>query len=716
MRVPTYKAQTALTQQVGGRGMGVRYTAEEFGAGVARAQGQLFQDVGDAALAVNEKQRKAAEEEQRIAKGLAKDKALNEFLEGSALAAEEAKTQPIEEQEEYYDNKIGELKEKLQGRFAEEVDRADIGIRFDRIAIGKRTDVRGNANTARIEGRIAEKAKQENIYIDSAINGQGAELEGTLNDLAEMYEEMVKDGLMTKPDATKRQEEVKDKILFEREVNTANLINDPVKAQEFITRIEADERFDPTVRRRLAAMVSGVLAGKESTLKAHKSQFADDIASLNDVVSAGIPIPDGDLERIMTAGFMLDEATGDTKYSRDAQQIFEANENTKIFAQNTSIDAINAVISKAEDTARGTFVNIEERGYAAARATQGKAFKAEMQSAYMKGNGLDFLQKVSPSDVQPFDFSDFSGSLARRQAEMRNLNGKVGYDTFTNKPVYEQKFFTEEEAVRIGQLISNADPESLASYAVAFQQAGRKNPQIWQQIAGTGIDGQLFSMAGAINRNGVANTIFKGNSMLKADSSLKPLVNDYLYEYEQIVGDTYMRPGTSGETNATVKNAVVAHYVGSGGSRTEFDESLFQASIDAVTGGIGEINGFKVELPPEIDEDLFQTLIDEMTPEMLRENFAPDGFEHLNLTDEQAIEKIQNNRIVSVKSGIYGVVDPITGLPVLSTVMQDGRTEGLRMQIRPDLQAYLTSKGVGIFIVDSQKLYRNPLTGQRYAR
>ena len=138
MRVPTYKAQTRLTQQVGGRAMGVRYTADDFGAGVARAQGQLFQDIGDAALAVNEKQRRATEEEQRISNGLAKDKAINEFLEGSELAAEEAKNQPIENQESYYDEKIAELKTRLQGGFAEEVDRADVGIRFDRIAIGKR--------------------------------------------------------------------------------------------------------------------------------------------------------------------------------------------------------------------------------------------------------------------------------------------------------------------------------------------------------------------------------------------------------------------------------------------------------------------------------------------------------------------------------------------------------------------------------------------------
>ncbi len=723
MRVPTYKAQTRLTEQVGGRGMGVRYTADDFGAGVARAQGQLAQNIGDAALMVNqsrkiadEKQRIEDEKEERINVGLAKDKAVNEFLEESESARVEAEKLPIEEREAFYNKKIEGLRTGIQGRFDDEQDQIDIGNKIDRIALGKRIGIKDSIRVKKIEDSIAENAKTEKNYISDAINGQGAALEGTLSQLEELYGGMVKRGLMTAPDAEKRKAEVREKILFEREVNVANGINDPVKAQEFITRIEADERFDPTVRRRLAAMVSGILAGKESDLKAHKSQFTDDIASLNDVVSAGVPIPESDIESIMQAGFMLDEVTGDTKYSRDAQQIFEANENTKIFAQNTSIDAIDAVIKQAKDQARGEFVNIEERGYSAARVTQGEAFKAEMQSAYVKGNGLDFLQKVSPSDVQAFDFADFSGSLARRQTEMRNLNGKVGYDEFTNKPLYEQKFFTEEEAVRIGQLISNADPESLASYAVAFQQAGRNNPQIWEQIAGTGIDGQIFSMAGAIGRSGVAETIFKGRLMIKADPSVKPLPSDYLYEYEQIVDDTYMRPGTSGETNATVKNAVISYYVGSGGSKTEFDEELFQHSIDAVTGGIGTINGHKLELPPDVNEDLFQILIDEMTPDMLREKFAPNGFGHLNLSDERAIEKIQQGRIISLRSGRYGVVDAKSGLPLLDVLAEDGTKQPFEFKIDPKLQIYLKSKGVGIFLPASQKMYRNPMTGQRYSR
>lgn len=714
MKVPTYKAQTALTSEVGARPMRVRATAEAFGAAEARALGGLAQTIGSAAVSLNEKQRRAAEEEQRIAKGLKTDKALNEFLKESSLIAEEAKKQPVEKQEDYYDDQITILKERLENGFAKGPDRLDIGNRFERIALGKRIDVRGSANTLRIEARIAEKAEQEGIYIDSAINAEGAAFEAEIANLETMYQEMVRDRLMTAPDAAKRQEQVKDKILYEREVNIANSINDPEKARQFVERIEADERFDPTVRRRLASMVSGVLAGKESTLKAHKSEFSDNIASLDSVIKAGVPIPDGDIERIMQAGTMLDQATGDVKYSRDAQQIFEANENTKIFAQNASIDAIDAIIEQAEDAARGSFVNIEERGYAADRLIQARAFKAEMVTAYENGKGLDFLQKRNPDEVKQFDFADFSGSLARRQVDMSNVNGKVGYDPFTNKPLYQQNFFTEEEAIRVGQLISNADPEALASFAVAFQKVGMKHPQVWEQIASTGLDGQMFSLAGAIEKPTVAEHIFRGALIMKEDANMKPKTSDYVYEYEQVVGDVYLRPGTSGETNAAVKNAVVAHYVGSGGSREEFDDSLFQASIDAVTGGIGEINGFKVELPPEIDEDLFQTLIDEMTPEMLRENFAPDGFEHLNLTDEQAIAIIQNNRIVSVKSGIYGVVDPITGLPVLSTVMQNGRTEGLRMQIRPDLQAYLTSKGVQM-VISTDMLY-SPFSGRQFVQ
>jgi hypothetical protein len=724
VRVPTYKAQTRLTEQVGGRGMGVRYTADDFGAGVARAQGQLAQNIGDAALMVNqsrkiadEKQRIEDEKEERINVGLAKDKAVNEFLEESESARVEAEKLPIEEREAFYNKKIEGLRTGIQGRFDDEQDQIDIGNKIDRIALGKRIGIKDSIRVKKIEDSIAENAKTEKNYISDAINGQGAALEGTLSQLEELYGGMVKRGLMTAPDAEKRKAEVREKILFEREVNVANGINDPVKAQEFITRIEADERFDPTVRRRLAAMVSGVLAGKESTLKAHKSQFTDDIASLESVSKAGIPIPEETIESIIQAGTTLDNATGEVKYSRDARQIFEANENTKIFAANLSVNAIDAVIGQSETASRGSFVNIEDRGYAAQRLTQAKEFKKQMITAYQGGTGLDFVQKRSPDSVQPFDFSDFSGSLARRQAEMRNLNGLVGYDSFTDKPIYEQSFFTKAEAIQFGQLIEGASSDELASISMSLQQAARKHPQIFEQLSTSGPDADVFAMAGALSvskqvlgESGEpiddfmidSKIIFKGMNLLQQNPSLAPSQDQYLADFDDVVGDVYLQAGKEGDNYATMMKAAVAHYVGSGGQKgDDFSSIKFKESIEAVTGGIGSVNDYKVELPAGVDEGLFQKIIDEMTPEMLKA-LEPRGFDVVGASYEKAVAIIKSNRIVSVGTNEYGVVNPDTGAPVLQTTRPDGSIRGIRMKITPNLQEYFESDQTffGLTLVD----------------
>lgn len=714
MRVPTYKAQTRLTQQVGGRGMGVRYTAEEFGAGVARAQGRLFQGVGDAALTINEsrriadeKQKIEDEKERRIDVGLAKDKAINEFLEESESARVEAETLPIEEREEFYNKKIEDLRTGIQGRFEDEQDQIDIGNKIDRIALGKRIGIKDNIRVRKIEDSITENAKTEKSFITDAINGEGAALEGTLAQLEELYDGMVKRGLMAAPDAEKRKAEVRDKILFEREVNIANGINDPVKAQEFITRIEADERFDPTVRRRLASMVSGVLAGKEVTLKAHKSQFTDDIQSLDAVIAAGEVIPEDQIEAMEEAGINLDTATGDVKYSRDVRQIKQKNENTKMFAANMSVDSIDAIINQTESQLKEGFQSIEERGYLADRLKGATQFKEKVVAAYQGGTGLDFVQKRNPEMVRPFDFADFSGSLARRQAEMRNLNGLVGYDSFTNKPIYEQNFFTKSEIIQLSQMLDGASSDEMRSISVSLQQAGRKYPQLFEQLAGAKGSADVFAMAGAIamDRSEIdSEIIFKGLEIIGQDSSLAPSQSDYLSSFEDYVGDVYLQPALEGDNHATVKKAAIAHYVGSGGQKLNFDEGLFKESVKAVTGGIGNVNGYKVELPTEVDEELFQSIVDGMTPEMLKK-LEPRGFDAVNVGSNRAIQIIQSNRLVSIGNNRYGVVDPDTGLSVLQTVRADGTTEGLRITITPDLQDYLPSEQTifGLKVIDLPK-------------
>jgi hypothetical protein len=75
--------------------------------------------------------------------------------------------------------------------------------------------------------------------------------------------------------------------------------------------------------------------------------------------------------------------------------------------------------------------------------------------------------------------------------------------------------------------------------------------------------------------------------------------------------------------------------------------------MEAVTGGIGEYNGFKLELPRGVDQDRFEAWIDRFSPEMI-DYFAPDGI--AGMTNEEAADLVSRSRIQSIGNNRYAVV------------------------------------------------------------
>jgi len=244
-----------------------------------------------------------------------------------------------------------------------------------------------------------------------------------------------------------------------------------------------------------------------------------------------------------------------------------------------------------------------------------EAYLANMEQAFSKGEVLDFLDKTGAVDVQPFDTADVQGSTQRRIAELRAAQPYLIYDEALG-PSYEPNFFTETEAQAVVSYINQASPEQKASIAQAFQAASKEAPQVWEQIAKK--NGQLFAMAGAIGNIDTARVIFEGDALLRNKTAANPSREDYLPAFFDYVGNTYRRPGTSGEDEALVMNAALAHYAATRSDPTTFAVDEFVASIDAVTGGIGEYNDSKVELPKDVDQDMFEDIMDGFSPEMLR--------------------------------------------------------------------------------------------------
>jgi len=70
----------------------------------------------------------------------------------------------------------------------------------------------------------------------------------------------------------------------------------------------------------------------------------------------------------------------------------------------------------------------------------------------------------------------------------------------------------------------------------------------------------------------------------------------------------------------------------------------------AVTGGIGSVNGYNIELPRGVDEDSFEDFIDDLQPETI------EGMGGIaNYSSAGAVEAIQQGRIRSNGSNQYYV-------------------------------------------------------------
>lgn len=200
---------------------------------------------------------------------------------------------------------------------------------------------------------------------------------------------------------------------------------------------------------------------------------------------------------------------------------------------------------------------------------------------------------------------------------------------------------TDNEAEAMADNLPNMTAADKTQLAQTLQPA----PSVWEQIAGK--KAGLFAMAGATGDKDVMGAIFKGEELLAAKQARNPTQKEYA-----VVADEYL--GNAGEVYGTedrrdVLQAALAHYAFTASDKQEFNDDEFESSLEAVTGGISEVNGFKLELPRGIDEDTFDDFIDEMQPETV------ESLGGLMFWQGDSAKKIQDAQIVSLGDGNYSV-------------------------------------------------------------
>jgi len=233
-------------------------------------------------------------------------------------------------------------------------------------------------------------------------------------------------------------------------------------------------------------------------------------------------------------------------------------------------------------------------------------------------------------DLIPFDPGSPESMLARA--------GQA--DTLSEHYGVPVSPLTDPEADSLSNRINEMTVAEKIQLATTLNEA----PAVWGQISAK--NQPAFAMAGATGDIALMGAVFKGQELLANKLVTAPKSADYLPVLDEFVEDIY---GT--QDKAAILEAAKNHYVATADDGGIFDQSAFEDSLSAVTGGVGEINGFKIELPRGIDEDTFDEFIDSFTPSQVEILGGVIGF-----TNEEAADLIQDGRIKNIGANKYVVM------------------------------------------------------------
>jgi len=471
----------------------------------------------------------------------------------------------------------------------------------------------------------------------------------TVNQLVNLTQADINDILRSEDRAKTLEEKLAGKAseeeLFALRLQVRNMTDEELTS--FYGRLlegERPEYLDARDNENLITFVESRISSKKSELTALKGDVKSNLTDLKRINGNGDLVDPETYRNLMQQAIQV----GDADLQNDVAVALELNESMTVM-RTMSPAMIDAQINQIEDMPTEG-LGVQEQLLRSETLDQARSYRDNMVAELEKGTGLDWLNRTGNVDVQAFDFTDVSGSIARRRTEIGRVNAFLARGE-TVPTRYEQNFFTESEIRDMKTYVDRATPQQKAELAFALAPAAEFAPQIWEQLDKNNT--RLFAVAGALGSPAVAEQVFMGQSMIDAKTVDRPTETEFMPVFQDYVGDVYRLQGAPGENEQIVMEAVLAHYAATRTDRVEFKESEFLRSMEAVTGGIGEYNGFKLELPRGVDQDRFETWIERFSPEMV-EYFAPDGV--AGMTNEEAADLVRRSRIQSIGNNRYAVV------------------------------------------------------------
>lgn len=228
MKVPVYRRESVSQLGVGARQLGVRASGEAQ-AQLAESQAKFFQGVQKFAFDKHEEDVRISREIQDAETGNYADKELIRI-------AEEANEQDPDNAQNYFDEQVNSLKERIGSRFDTDERRAMFNAKLDGAVIGKRLNVAKAAKIRRIEKGLAVFTETRDRLRKDAIYGNSLAKAAAKDQLKAVRKQMVTNGFMTADDAAREAIEDRKYIFVEglnARINAANTIEglEQIKAE-----------------------------------------------------------------------------------------------------------------------------------------------------------------------------------------------------------------------------------------------------------------------------------------------------------------------------------------------------------------------------------------------------------------------------------------------------------------------------------------------------
>lgn len=285
---------------------------------------------------------------------------------------------------------------------------------------------------------------------------------------------------------------------------------------------------------------------------------------------------------------------------------------------------------------------------------------AAIQKQFAAGEVLDYAARTGVVEVEQFDFNNIDESVAARgksltMAAAFRAQGNLQADDESVFSLSGINVFTKAEKENLRAFIQEGSPQELAALAIGLAPLAERSPGIYEELNDAGAE--MFAVAAAIGDPEVARLMFAGKDRT-------PLIEDQRRNFAEVfnerVGDVFTFEGSPADNREINLQASIAVYQAIRDDQIEFDQNAFEKALEMTTGGIGERDGFKVELPRGVEQNVFNQAFNVVDAEML-EALVPEGF--AGMTYEQAAMRISQSRIRSTNNNEY--------TPVIKTTDQN---------------------------------------------